>query len=105
MKGVDDIACEESLNVTALLSLSGVGSIMAQNWSTSLTSQQRFISNFYERHMGASASGTFLDAFSAGLSLSTQDIGENTSKRIKLKKWIRFAKVFFGVTQHVRISE
>ena len=95
MKSVGDIECEDSINMTALLSLSGIGGIVAQSWTTSLTSHLRFISNFYS-HCGEKDNNDFANSFAAGKRV-------NAGSEKKLKKWIRLARVYYGVNR-IKIS-
>ena len=91
MKSVADVACEDSISMAALLSLSGISGIVAQSWTTSLTSQLRFVSNFYSQCDGKD-NNDFANAFAAGKRVSAEG-GKD------LKKWIRLAKLYYGVSR------
>jgi len=91
MKSVADIACEDSISMAALLSLSGISGIVAQSWTTSLTSQLRFVSNFYSQCDGKD-NNDFANAFAAGKRVSAEG-GKD------LKRWIRLARVYYGVSR------
>jgi hypothetical protein len=89
LKSVSDIKCEESINIIALLSLCGVSTIVTNRWSTSISSQQRFVEGYWSNALSQKLDA--LGSFSGALK------GCDTPDGVKeIKKWLRLARVFYG---------
>eukprot|EP01041_Mallomonas_annulata_P001674 gene1674-3234_t len=67
-----DIITEDASHLAALLSLTGVSSIVSQQWSTTFSSQQRFISTFWEMFANrrGDAANTVVKSVSTGAFLA-----------------------------------
>lgn len=88
LKQAHDIALEMPMNAIALLSLSGVGALVSHQWGVSFAAQQAFVKDFYsnftrkkQTHLNAVASSNC----------------DNPSNGQKLKKWVKLARVSFGL--------
>lgn len=90
LKLSSDILCENSVNINALLSLSGVGTVIAQHWTTSISSQKRFVDSFWCSALGQKTDA--LSSFSSALKVNNDSDGNTRS----LKKWVNLARVFYG---------
>jgi hypothetical protein len=114
LKGVADIRCESSVRMAALMSLSGVGSLVSQRWATSLTSQQRFITSFWQTALvqkldlsSSFASGSqpkpavrpISASVSRGKPAAASSETEATTSPMAMKRWIKLARVFYGSTE------
>ena len=48
VKRFEEIAMEDPMTMAAALSLAGAGSLVIHRWSTSLSTQRKFVMNFWE---------------------------------------------------------
>ena len=84
-----EIDCENPLKMAGYASLAGTSSLVFNLWSTTFTSQRRFVTAFWDKYTksGSSLSECIADTRSAG----HDPDGKN------LKLWVKLAKLHIGI--------
>lgn len=89
VKTGSEIDCENPLKMAGYASLAGTSSLVFNLWSTTFTSQRRFVTAFWDKYTksGSSLSECIADTRSAG----HDPDGKN------LKLWVKLAKLHIGI--------
>ena len=91
LKEIHDIHCENPIKMVALLSLSGVNSIVSYRWTTSISSQKTFVNNFLNNMTNQKLD--VINSFSQSSKVKAVDVAST----LTLKIWINLAKVVYGI--------
>jgi len=100
LKTTRHISSEQSLLISAVVSLSGVGSLLVHSWSIPTKAQNRFLHMFirnFAASSGAHAAGlnTVLASVANASRVDSQD--EMKGGIYPIKTWMRLARIVYGV--------
>jgi len=96
-----EIALENPLQMAALASLGGAGSLVLTTWGTTLAAQRRFVSSFWSSLCGSKSGGTAAAGKSKPTVVSSLSA---VSQEANLKPWIKLSRCSIGLG-HISVSE
>jgi hypothetical protein len=97
LKNVRDIELENGLQMSALLSLAGVNSLLINFWSIPLVSQNRFINNFWKAFTSKEKLFSAVSSSDRAISALDQVQSSTPSNNRKQKAWISFSRILYGI--------
>lgn len=110
-KSQKELLAEQSINSAALLSLCGVGSMVAHSWSTPLCAQNRFLGTFLKEFLSVASKNNVLASVSKTYAIPPPTSNSSSSaaggiggegaaaaeRELQVKKWIRLSRVVVGL--------
>jgi hypothetical protein len=97
LKNLQDIELENGLQMSALLSLAGVNSLLINFWSVPLISQQRFANNFWKAFSSKEKLFAAVSTIDKPLLNLDQPLTTSIQSSQSLKHWILYSRVLYGV--------
>jgi hypothetical protein len=101
LKNIEDIELEKGYEMSALLSLSGVNSLITNSWSVPIVAHHRFMDNFWKL-LTTNRGEKLISAFSRSENSDSLQNQQNVEKEQKLqqKNWIALSRILYGIPSY-----